>query len=79
MSFTLVFKPLATAEIEEAYSWYSQAEIGKGAEFLNELARIEYFIRLNPLLYPRVEAEIRRAGLRRFPYSLFYVVEGGTV
>jgi plasmid stabilization system protein ParE len=26
-------------------------------------------------LYQRVEDEIRRAILRRFPYSLFYVIE----
>ncbi len=28
-----------------------------------------------PALYQRVEGEIRRAVLRRFPYSLFYVIE----
>ena len=79
MSYTLVFKPLAAAEIEAAYAWYSQPEIDKGAEFLDELERIERFLRLNPLLYPRVEEEIRRAGLRRFPYSLFYVVDDETI
>jgi len=79
MSFTLVFKPLAEAEIAEAFAWYSQPEIGMGTEFLDELERIERFVRFNPLLYPRVEDEIRRAGLRRFPYSLFYVVDGETV
>jgi plasmid stabilization system protein ParE len=50
-----------------------------GRDFLNELERVERFIRMNPLLYPRVEQEIHRANLRRFPYSLFYVVDGGTV
>ena len=50
-----------------------------GNGFLDELERIERFIRFNPLLYPRVEAEIRRASLRRFPYSLFYVIDGDEV
>lgn len=79
MSFALIFKPLAEAEVSEAFAWYSQPDIGMGAEFLDELGRIERFIRFNPLLYPRVEDHIRRASLRRFPYSLFYVVDGDQV
>lgn len=75
MSFTLIFKPLAEAEVAEAFAWYSQPDIGMGAEFLDELERIERFIRFNPLLYPRVEEDMRRASLRRFPYSLFYVID----
>lgn len=79
MSFTLIFKPLAEAEVAEAFAWYSQPDIGMGGEFLDELERIERFIRFNPLLYPRVEADIRRASLRRFPYSLFYVIDDDKV
>ena len=33
MSFTLLFKPLAEAEVAEAFAWYSQPDIGMGAEF----------------------------------------------
>ena len=29
--------------------------------------------------YSCVEAEMRRANLNRFPYSLFYVIDGDTV
>lgn len=79
MTVRLVFKPLAEAEIVEAFAWYSQPDINQGAGLLAELERVERFIRLNPLLYPQVEGEIHRANLRRFPYSLFYVVDGETV
>ena len=79
MSAVLVFKPLAEAEIAEAYAWYAQPEIDKGRDFIADLERVERFIRMNPLLYPRVEGDIHRANLRRFPYSLFYVVDGETV
>lgn len=79
MSFTLIFKPLAEAEIAAAYAWYARAEIGKGAEFLDELERVERFIRSNPFLYARVEDEVRRAAMKRFPYSLFYVIDGETI
>jgi plasmid stabilization system protein ParE len=79
MSFTLIFKPLAEAEVADAFAWYSQPDIGMGREFLDELGRIERFIRFNPLLYPRVEDDIRRASLRRFPYSLFYLIDESQV
>ena len=79
MSFTLMFKPLAEAEVAEAFAWYSQPDIGMGAEFLDELERIERFIRFNPLLYPTIDDDMRRASLRRFPYSLFYVIDDDQV
>jgi len=75
----LEYKRLAEAEIAEAFAWYDQDGIGQGLAFFAELERVERFIRLNPLLYPRVEGEIHRANLRRFPYALFYVVDGGTI
>lgn len=75
----LAFKRLAEAEIAEAFAWYDQDDIGKGAAFLAELERVERFIRLNPQLYPKVEGDIHRANLRRFPYALFYVVDGDTI
>lgn len=74
-----MFKRLAEAEIAEAFAWYDQSGIDQGRAFLVELERVERFVRLNPLLYPKVEGDIRRANLRRFPYSLFYVVDGDTV
>lgn len=79
MSFGLVFKRLAEAEIAEAFAWYDQRGIDQGRAFLAELERVERFVKLNPLLYPKVEGDIRRANLRRFPYSMFYVVDGDIV
>ena len=79
MIVRLEFKRLAEAEIAEAFDWYDQDGIENGAAFLAELERVERFIRLNPLLYPKVEGDIHRANLRRFPYALFYVVDGDTI
>jgi len=79
MSFTLVFKPRAQSEIAEAFAWYEGQGRGLGRQFLDELERVEQLICFNPRLYPMVEAEVRRAGLRRFPYSVFYVVDDAQV
>ncbi|MDM4766249.1 hypothetical protein [Pelomonas sp. SE-A7] len=34
---------------------------------------------LNPFLYPVLELDLRRVNLRRFPYALFFIVEGDQV
>ena len=79
MSFQLIFKPLAQIEIAEAFQWYQQPHINMGDAFLTELERVSCFIEENPQLYVCVEADIRRANFNRFPYSLFYVIDGNTV
>ena len=42
---------------------------------IKDLERTESHLQIQPALYQRVESDIRRAVLRRFPYSLFYVIE----
>lgn len=79
MSFHVVYKPLAQIEVLEAFQWYGQPHIGMGNAFLAELECTNGFISSNPQLYPAVEAEIRRANLSRFPYSLFDVIDSQTV
>ena len=79
MAARVIYKAAAEAEIEEAYVAYETARLGLGDEFLEELARIEGHLGVNPALYQRVDGDMRRAVLRRFPYGLFYVVDGEQV
>ena len=75
MPYSVRYKRAAAAEIEVAISRYAQPEINQAAAFVKDLERTESHLRTQPALYQRVEDEIRRAVLRRFPYSLFYVIE----
>lgn len=79
MPFQIVYKTLAQIEAAEAYAWYAQPEINMGNAFLAELERPDGFLASNPYLYPCIEPEIRRANLHRFPYSLFFVIDGEIV
>lgn len=79
MAASVVYKPTAVAELREAFEWYEQQQLGLGSDFLAEIARIERHLRATPELYQRVEDEVRRATLRRFPYGLFYVAEKDVV
>jgi plasmid stabilization system protein ParE len=79
VSYSVHYSSAAAAEVGNVITWYSKPDIGQGAAFVRELERTEAHLRSRPELYQRVEGEIRRAVLRRFPYSLFYVVESELV
>lgn len=75
MPYSVRYKRAAAAEVEAAISRYAQPEINKASAFVKDLERTESHLRTQPVLYQRVEGDVRRAVLRRFPYSLFYVIE----
>ncbi len=75
MPYSVRYKRAASAEIEAAISRYAQPEINQASAFVRDLERTEAHLRAQPALYQQVEGDIRRAVLRRFPYSLFYVIE----
>ena len=79
MRYPVRYKPAAAAEVVNAITWYARPEINKASAFVLELERTEAHLHANPELYQRIEDEIRRAVLRRFPYSLFYVIEQNEV
>jgi toxin ParE1/3/4 len=64
--------PAAQFEIIEAQGWYEKEAIGLGAFFRAEIDRQAQRILGNPLQFPLMLADIRRARLRRFPYGLFF-------
>lgn len=72
----LIFLPEAEKELAEAIDWYESRGKGIGAEFLRSFEASLSAISRNPLQFQAVEGEVRRALLRRFPYSIMYVVAG---
>jgi len=69
------YKRAASAEVEAVISWYARPGVNQASSFVKDLERTESHLRTQPVLYRQIEGEIRRAVLRRFPYSLFYVIE----
>ena len=70
------FDPEATEEFFEAMRWYESARPGLGWEFLGEVHRAVTLIEKHPDIGSPVRGSIRRVLLRRFPYWLYYRVEG---
>jgi len=68
----VVTRSLATAEIQAAYRWYEREREGLGEEFLQAVDRVVGIIAEHPEGFPVVHRDIRRAVLKRFPYSVLY-------
>ena len=54
--------------------YYNQCSPGLGLEFLNELERQILIIAAMPMQWQVVDASIRRALMKRFPYVIYYRV-----
>ena len=84
MTWAVKFGPAAEAEIDEALVWYENQSQGLGAELARAIRVAESSLRMDPHRYPVLYTSVsgrpvHRVLLRRFPFSLHYVVEGNSV
>ena len=63
----------AHRDVSEAQAWYAGQKPGLDLSFREDLDRVLVRIREFPAGFPLVYKAIRRANLRQFPYSVFYV------
>ena len=75
----IIFKPEAQLDATEAYEWYEERDPGLGAEFMRAVDLAVHQIKRYPEMYPLVHKNVRQGLTRRFPYSIFYVVEDDLV
>jgi len=79
MSYRLVLRPEAESDLAEAFEWYEQRRPGLGESLLLSVEATHVAIQETPFLFPVVHRNIRRALTRRFPFGVFYVLEGEAV
>ncbi|NOQ36484.1 MAG: type II toxin-antitoxin system RelE/ParE family toxin [Methylococcaceae bacterium] len=75
----LVYKTRAKEDVKAAFNWYEQQKTGLGYDFLDNLEDSIIKIQHNPLLYPKTHKNLRRTLLKRFPYSLYYLLEDNII
>jgi toxin ParE1/3/4 len=73
--YSIIFTQAARAELIEAQDWYEGEASGLGGRFPQAIDAQAKRMSENPRQFPVVFKNVRRALLRRFPYSLFFVVE----
>ena len=73
--YSVRFTRAARAESIEAQDWYEREAAGLGRRFREAIDALTARMSANPHQFPVVFKNVRRALLRRFPYSLFFVIE----
>lgn len=72
-------EPSVEADIETAFVWYEGEQPGLGREFLEELRAAYQRIVDGPFKYEDLRSGIRRALAKRFPYAIYFSVEGEVI
>jgi plasmid stabilization system protein ParE len=73
--YSIIFTQAARGELIEAQDWYEGEAAGLGRRFRQAIDALIDRISDNPRQFPIVSKNVHRALVRRFPYSLFFVVE----
>lgn len=79
MSWRVILRPKAEADLLEAARWYDSQRPLLGGQFLDEISRTISLLMNSPERHPVYYRGFRRMQTRRFPYKLFYRIEGSEV
>ncbi|MCX6613099.1 MAG: type II toxin-antitoxin system RelE/ParE family toxin [Acidobacteria bacterium] len=74
--FSVSFTREARVELIEAEDWYEGELSGLGRRFRRAVDEVVERMSANPRKFPVVYKNVHRALLHRFPYSLFFVIDG---
>jgi toxin ParE1/3/4 len=79
LAYCLKFSHQALQQVGRARQWYEAQQVALGEEFLAALGLQFKRLEQAPLLYQEVLPRIRRAVVPKFPYLVFYTVEGDVI
>lgn len=76
MTYALRFLPQVEMDVRNGRTWYERKSAGLGAEFLRVFYACAGELIRDPQVYPRVHGDFRRRLMRRFPYAIYFRVQG---
>jgi plasmid stabilization system protein ParE len=79
VSFRLLLRSAAKADLRDTFSWYEERQAGLGEEFMQAVEHKLLQVEANPLQFPTVRGGTRRAIVMRFPFGIFYVPQGDLI
>jgi toxin ParE1/3/4 len=79
MSHLLIIRPEAEQDLAEGRDWYEGRRVGLGVAFLTAVEEVFDSIRETPELYAAEYKNVRRVGVNRFPYIVYYRIVADTV
>jgi toxin ParE1/3/4 len=77
--YRLIADPRADLDVEAAFEWYENEQPGVGFELLDELRAAYNSVANGPFKYQVLRSQIRRALLRRFPFAVYFVIDGHVI
>jgi toxin ParE1/3/4 len=75
VTLPVVWLAEAAAELKEARAWYDERLPQLGDRFALAVEATIEAIAAHPQQFPLVHRKIRRAGVRRFPYGVFFELQ----
>lgn len=79
VKWRVIIRQNAEADLREAWLWYESQRPGLGDELLREAQASIHRLETDPENRPYYYRDFRRLLTRRFPYKIFYRVEGDRV
>lgn len=65
--------------MDDAIAWYESERPGIGIEFASEIASLLARIADTPKQFRKVRGDVRHALLRRFPYTIHFLLESNRI
>lgn len=75
MKYHIVLSPGANADYSSVADWYLNIDPNLASRFLAEIDTILLQITRLPFAFPVRSGAIRQALLKRFPYTVYYIVK----
>lgn len=79
MAYPVRVAPGAERDVAEAAAWYGRRTLGLADAFLDAFQDVVTCVSATPEAFPRLPGVTRRIVMRRFPYAVFYLFDGGEV
>ena len=79
MSYSVYVRRLAELDAVDAQAWYETQQSGLGESFNEAFGRALQKLERKPLSYQKIYGPVRRVVLSRFPYLLWFIVDGAEV
>jgi plasmid stabilization system protein ParE len=73
---TVRFRAEAAADVSLARDWYDAQSPGLGDSFVGALEQIVDLVAALPEAFPEIAVGLTRALVSRFPYALYYRLDG---
>ena len=76
MNFEIFIKPRAELDLFDTFDYYGKQSFGLGGEFIRCVdAKLEFIVR-HPKACPEMYKDFRRGLISRFPFGIYYKIEG---